>query len=63
MARKFSDHVLGALQIETRRVGKNLTMEAETTPPSAELKSLWNHQVEMNEELAHRAMQHSARRK
>ena len=29
VARKFSDHVLGALEIETRRVGKNLTMEAD----------------------------------
>ena len=55
VARKFSDHVLGALQIETRRVGKNLTMEAETTPPSAELKSLWNHQKEMSERLTDRA--------
>ena len=55
VARKFSDHVLGALEIETRRVGKNLTMEAETTPPSAELKSLWNHQKEMSERLADKA--------
>ena len=55
VARKFSDHVLGALQIETRRVGKNLTMEAETTPPSAELKSLWNRQKEMSERLTDKA--------
>ena len=55
VARKFSDHVLGALEIETRRVGKNLTMEAETTPPSAELKSLWNHQKEMSERLTDKA--------
>ena len=55
VARKFSDHVLGALQIETRRVGKNLTMEAETTPASAELKSLWNHQKEMSERLTDKA--------
>lgn len=55
VARKFSDHVLGALEIETRRVGKNLTMEAETTPPSAELKSLWNHQREMSERLTDKA--------
>ena len=40
VARKFSDHVLGALEEATRTVGKNLTMEAETTPPSAELKVL-----------------------
>ena len=55
VARKFSDHVLGALEIETRRAGKNLTMEAETTPPSAELKSLWNHQKEMSERLTDKA--------
>ena len=55
VARKFSDHVLGALEIETRHVGKNLTMEAETTPPSAELKSLWNHQKEMSERLTDKA--------
>ena len=55
VARKFSDHVLGALEIETRRVGKNLTMEADTTPPSAELKSLWNHQKEMSERLTDKA--------
>ena len=40
VARKFSDHV---------------TMEAETTPPSAELKSLWNHQKEMSERLTDKA--------
>ena len=56
VARKFSDHVIGALEIEaTRRVGRNLTMEAETTPPSAELKSLWNHQKEMSERLTDKA--------
>ena len=55
VARKFSDHVLGALEIETRRVGKNLTMEAEPPPPSAELKSLWNHQKEMSERLTDKA--------
>ena len=55
VARKFSDHVLGALEIETRTVGKNLTMEAGTTPPSDELKSLWNHQKEMSERLTDKA--------
>ena len=51
VARKFSDHVLTALEGATRRVGRNLTMEAETTPPSDELISLWNHQKEMSERL------------
>ena len=39
----------------TRTVGRNLTMEAETTPPSAELKSLWSHQKEMSERLTDKA--------
>ena len=51
VARKFSDHVLDALEKATRRVGRNLTMEAETTPPSDKLISLWNHQEEMSERL------------
>ncbi|MEE8737936.1 MAG: phosphoenolpyruvate carboxylase [Bifidobacterium sp.] len=55
VARKFSDHVLIALEESTRTVGRNLTMEAETTPPSAELLSLWNHQKEMSERLTDRA--------
>ena len=55
VARKFSDHVLGALEIETRHIGKNLTMESTTTPPSAELKSLWNRQKEMSERLTDKA--------
>ncbi len=55
VARKFSDHVLGALEIETRAVGKNLTMEAGTTPASEELKNLWNHQKEMSERLTDKA--------
>ena len=49
VARKFSDHVIGALEEATRTVGRNLTMESETTPASAELKSLWSHQKEMSE--------------
>ncbi|WP_430492631.1 phosphoenolpyruvate carboxylase [Bifidobacterium catenulatum] len=55
VARKFSDHVLGALEIETRHIGKNLTMESTTTPPSTELKSLWNRQKEMSERLTDKA--------
>ena len=54
VARKFSDHVIAALE-EATRVGRNLTMEAETTPPSAELKSLWSHQKEMSERLTDKA--------
>ncbi len=52
---ELHDHVPGALEIETRTVGKNLTMEAGTTPPSDELKSLWNHQKEISERLTDKA--------
>ena len=55
VARKFSDHVIAALEQATRTVGRNLTMEAETTPPSAELKNLWSHQKEMSERLTDKA--------
>ena len=55
VARKFSDHVIGALEEATRTVGRNLTMESETAPASAELKSLWSHQKEMSERLTDKA--------
>ena len=55
VARKFSDHVISALEEATRTVGRNLTMESETTPASAELKSLWSHQKEMSERLTDKA--------
>lgn len=55
VARKFSDHVIAALEEACRNVGRNLTMEAETTPPSDELKNLWSHQKEMSERLTDKA--------
>ena len=55
VARKFSDHVLAALEEATRTVGRNLTMEAETTPPSSALRILWSHQKEMSERLTDKA--------
>lgn len=55
VARKFSDHVIAALEEACRNVGRNLTMETETTPPSDELKNLWNHQKEMSERLTDKA--------
>lgn len=55
VARKFSDHAIAALEEATRTVGKNLTMESETTPPSQELKNLWSRQREMSERLTSRA--------
>ena len=55
VARKFSDHVLAALEERTREVGKCLTMETRTTPPSVELLELWNRQREMSEQLTESA--------
>ena len=55
VARKFSDHMLKALQEATATVGRNMTMEVTTTPPSSELRSLWSHQKEMSERLTDRA--------
>ncbi|WP_331270784.1 phosphoenolpyruvate carboxylase [Bifidobacterium choloepi] len=55
VARKFSDHVIAALEEATRNVGRNMTMESETTPASDELKALWNHQKEISERLTGKA--------
>lgn len=55
VSRKFSDHVLAALEESTRNVGRNMTMEAETTPPSDELKRLWGRQKEISERLTSKA--------
>ncbi len=55
VARKFSDHVLAALEESTRNVGRNLTMEADTTPPSDELRALWSQQKEISERLTSKA--------
>lgn len=55
VARKYSDHVIAALEDATRTVGRNLTMETGTTPASDELLALWNHQKEMSERLTDKA--------
>lgn len=55
VARKFSDHVLAALEARTREIGKCLTMEVRTTPPSEELVELWNRQCELSEQLTENA--------
>ncbi len=51
IAREFSDHMLETLAAETYRVARNLTVDARTTKPSEELRTLWSHQVEMSEKL------------
>ncbi len=55
VARKFYNHMLETLEEATRTVGRNLTMENETTPASPELLNLWNHQKEMSETLTNKA--------
>lgn len=55
VAAKFSAHMVSALAEACRTVGRNLTLESAYTSPSAELLNLWNHQVEMSEELTGRA--------
>ncbi len=55
VARKFSDHMVGALEQATRTVGRNLTMETGTTPASDELLHLWGRQKEMSERLTEKA--------
>ena len=60
VAAKFATHMVQALERKCRRVGRNLTLEAEHTKPSDELLNLWNHQVEMSEVLTSRASAISA---
>ncbi|RBP97783.1 phosphoenolpyruvate carboxylase [Bifidobacterium aemilianum] len=55
VARKFSDHAIGALEEATRHAGRNLTVESGTTPPSDELLNLWGRQQEMSERLTEKA--------
>lgn len=55
VAAKFSAHMVSALAEACRTVGRNLTLGSGYTSPSAELLNLWNHQVEMSEELTGRA--------
>ncbi len=60
VAAKFATHMVSTLANKCRRVGRNLTLEAKYTKPTDELLNLWNHQVEMSEVLADRAMTISA---
>ena len=60
VAEKFRTHVLGRLADATQACGRNLTLDAISTPPSDQLVNLWSHQVEMSEELTTRALGISA---
>ena len=55
VAEKFFTHMVSTLADKCHRVGRNLTLDASHTTPSAELVNLWNHQVEMSEKLTDRA--------
>ena len=54
IAAKFSDHMLRTLAAETHRIARNLTADAVTTPPSAELRNLWSSLMETSETLTER---------
>ena len=60
VAEKFRTHMLEALAERTRYVGRNLTLDAMSTPPSEQLVNLWSHQVEMSEALSSHALEISA---
>ncbi|MCI1901385.1 MAG: phosphoenolpyruvate carboxylase [Bifidobacteriaceae bacterium] len=55
VAHKFTDHMLAKLEEATREVGRNLTLDTRTTPPSHELRTVWSRQQEMSESLTDRA--------
>lgn len=61
VSEKFRVHMLETLASETHAIGRNLTLEAGSTTPSAELTNLWNHQVEMSERLTDQASEVSDR--
>lgn len=60
VAEKFRVHVLQALAKATHITGRNLTLDAFSTPPSDELVNLWSHQVEMSEVITNHAEEVSA---
>lgn len=59
VAEKFRVHVLEVLAERTHDIGRNMTLDVSTTPASAELLNLWNHQVEMSEGLTRSALERS----
>ena len=56
VAELFRTHVIARLAQECHRVGRNLTLDTASTAPSAELLNLWNHQVEMSEDITDHAL-------
>ena len=60
VAGKYATHMISKLADKCRRVGRNLTLDARYSKPSAELMNLWSHQVEMSEVLTAQAQLMSA---
>ncbi len=56
-----AEHVLTALEGATRRVGLAMTVDEKSTPPSAELITLWNSQRQLSEEVTARVAARSPR--
>ena len=55
VAAKYFTHMVLKLEDKCRHIGRNLTLEATYSKPSAELINLWNHQVEMSPRYTARA--------
>lgn len=47
-----AEHILLGLERTTQRIGRTLTLDAETTPPSDALRALWKRVKEADEEAA-----------
>ncbi|SEH37212.1 Phosphoenolpyruvate carboxylase, type 1 [Olsenella sp. KH1P3] len=60
VAEKFRTHMLETLAEATHAVGRNITLDTESTPASDQLLNLWSHQVEMSEVISAHAMEISA---
>ena len=61
VAEKYRTHVLETLAEATHVTGRNITVDAISTPASDQLLNLWSHQVEMSEAISTHAMEISAR--
>ncbi len=60
VAEKFRVHMLQTLADATYFIGRNLTLDVASTPPSDQLVNMWNHQCEMSEKITAHAIGISA---
>lgn len=56
-----SEHALVALEEQARRVGRKLTLEEDSTPPSDGLRALWQRQRQLSETITATAAEASPR--